>query len=118
MTKRLLSNLSQVAIRVAELRNEYGPDHGRTGPSVRLEASTRDATRPAAGSRGPVSPRFGIGRHRACSDAVLYERRSTERSVAAVSALCACARRRRSTRGPTRRMRVHTTREKPPAKAK
>lgn len=28
--KRLLSNLSQVAIGVAELRNEYGPDHGRT----------------------------------------------------------------------------------------
>ena len=36
ITKRLLSNLSQVAIGVAELRNEYGPDHGRTGPSVRL----------------------------------------------------------------------------------
>ncbi len=28
--KRILSNLSQVAIGVAELRNEYGPDHGRT----------------------------------------------------------------------------------------
>jgi hypothetical protein len=28
--KRILSNLSQVAVGVAELRNEYGPDHGRT----------------------------------------------------------------------------------------
>lgn len=28
--KRILSNLSQVAIGLAELRNEYGPDHGRT----------------------------------------------------------------------------------------
>lgn len=36
ITKRLLSNLSQVAIGVAELRNEYGPDHGRSGPAVRL----------------------------------------------------------------------------------
>ena len=27
---RTLSNLSQVAIGLAELRNEYGPDHGRT----------------------------------------------------------------------------------------
>jgi hypothetical protein len=26
---RILSNLSQVAVGVAELRNEYGPDHGR-----------------------------------------------------------------------------------------
>lgn len=33
--KRILSNLSQVAIGVAELRNAYGPDHGRT-TSVRL----------------------------------------------------------------------------------
>lgn len=30
--KRILSNLSQVAIGVAELRNEYGPDHGRSRP--------------------------------------------------------------------------------------
>jgi len=30
---RTLSNLSQVAVGVAELRNEYGPDHGRTRPS-------------------------------------------------------------------------------------
>ena len=28
--RRILSNLSQVAVGVAELRNEYGPDHGRT----------------------------------------------------------------------------------------
>lgn len=28
--KRILSNLSQLAIGVAELRNLYGPDHGRT----------------------------------------------------------------------------------------
>jgi Abortive infection C-terminus len=32
--RRLLSNLSQVAIGVAELRNEYGPDHGRTRVAV------------------------------------------------------------------------------------
>jgi hypothetical protein len=31
---RTLSNLSQVAIGVAELRNEYGPDHGRTRAST------------------------------------------------------------------------------------
>lgn len=31
-TKRILSNLSQLAIGVAELRNEYGPDHGRSAP--------------------------------------------------------------------------------------
>lgn len=30
ITKRILSNLSQMAIGVAELRNQYGPDHGRT----------------------------------------------------------------------------------------
>lgn len=30
---RVLSNLSQVAIGIAELRNEYGTDHGRTRPS-------------------------------------------------------------------------------------
>jgi hypothetical protein len=35
-TKRILSNLSQVAIGIAELRNEYGPDHGRTTPTVGL----------------------------------------------------------------------------------
>lgn len=29
---RTLSNLSQVTIGVAELRNEYGPDHGRSRP--------------------------------------------------------------------------------------
>lgn len=33
---RTLSNLSQVATGLAELRNEYGPDHGRTRPSVGL----------------------------------------------------------------------------------
>ena len=32
--RRVLSNLSQVAVGVAELRNEYGPDHGRTRVSV------------------------------------------------------------------------------------
>ncbi len=32
-TIRALSNLSQVALAVAELRNEYGTDHGRTHPS-------------------------------------------------------------------------------------
>ena len=30
IVKRILSNLSQLAIGVAELRNQYGPDHGRT----------------------------------------------------------------------------------------
>jgi antitoxin component of MazEF toxin-antitoxin module len=35
-TKRILSNLSQVAIGIAELRNEYGPDHGRTTPTFGL----------------------------------------------------------------------------------
>jgi hypothetical protein len=32
--RRILSNLSQVAVGVAELRNEYGPDHGRTQVAV------------------------------------------------------------------------------------
>ena len=32
--RRILSNLSQVAVGVAELRNEYGPDHGRTQVTV------------------------------------------------------------------------------------
>lgn len=35
---RTLSNLSQVAVGVAELRNEYGPDHGRTRSSSGLKA--------------------------------------------------------------------------------
>jgi hypothetical protein len=35
-TKRLLSNLSQLAIGVAELRNEFGPDHGRSTAIVGL----------------------------------------------------------------------------------
>lgn len=35
-TVRILSNLSQLAIGVAELRNEYGPDHGRSAPIVGL----------------------------------------------------------------------------------
>lgn len=35
-TKRILSNLSQLAIGVAELRNEYGPDHGRSAPIKNL----------------------------------------------------------------------------------
>src|SRR5215213_2343386 len=30
---RTLSNLSQVVVGLAELRNEYGPDHGRTRSS-------------------------------------------------------------------------------------
>lgn len=30
---RTLSNLSQLVVRLAELRNEYGPDHGRTRPT-------------------------------------------------------------------------------------
>lgn len=34
--KRILSNLSQIAIGVAELRNEYGPDHGRSTAIVGL----------------------------------------------------------------------------------
>ena len=33
---RVLSNLSQVAVGVAELRNEYGPDHGRSRPTSGL----------------------------------------------------------------------------------
>ncbi len=36
ITKRILSNLSQLAIGVAELRNQYGPDHGRTSPVLGL----------------------------------------------------------------------------------
>jgi hypothetical protein len=32
--RRILSNLSQVAVGVAELRNEYGPDHGCTQVTV------------------------------------------------------------------------------------
>ena len=36
ITKRILSNLSQLAIGVAELRNQYGPDHGRTTAVVGL----------------------------------------------------------------------------------
>lgn len=36
ITKRILSNLSQLAIGVAELRNQYGPDHGRTTAIVGL----------------------------------------------------------------------------------
>jgi hypothetical protein len=35
-TIRILSNLSQLAIGVAELRNEYGADHGRSAPIVGL----------------------------------------------------------------------------------
>lgn len=34
--KRILSNLSSLAIGIAELRNQYGPDHGRTTPVVGL----------------------------------------------------------------------------------
>ncbi|WP_298212347.1 abortive infection family protein [Ferrimicrobium sp.] len=34
--KRILSNLSQLAIGVAELRNEYGSDHGRPAATVGL----------------------------------------------------------------------------------
>jgi len=36
ITKRILSNLSQVAVGIAELRNQYGPDHGRTKAVVGL----------------------------------------------------------------------------------
>lgn len=36
ITKRILSNLSQLAIGVAELRNQYGPDHGRSSAVVGL----------------------------------------------------------------------------------
>ena len=36
ITKRILSSLSQLAIGVAELRNQYGPDHGRTTAVVGL----------------------------------------------------------------------------------
>jgi hypothetical protein len=34
--RRILSNLSQLAIGVAELRNEYGPDHGRSTATIGL----------------------------------------------------------------------------------
>ena len=34
--RRILSSLSQIAIHVAELRNEYGPDHGRSRPTTGL----------------------------------------------------------------------------------
>jgi hypothetical protein len=36
IARRILSNLSQLAIGVAELRNQYGPDHGRTAAVVGL----------------------------------------------------------------------------------
>ena len=36
-TKRILSNLSQLAVGVAELRNEYGVDHGRASATTGLE---------------------------------------------------------------------------------
>lgn len=36
VVKRLLSNLASVAVGIAELRNLYGPDHGRSGRPVRL----------------------------------------------------------------------------------
>ena len=36
ITKRILSNLSQLAVGIAELRNQYGPDHGRTTAVVGL----------------------------------------------------------------------------------
>ncbi len=36
ITKRVLSNLAQVAVGVAELRNQYGADHGRTRPVLAL----------------------------------------------------------------------------------
>ena len=38
IVKRILSNLSQLAIGVAELRNQYGPDHGRSTAVVGLGA--------------------------------------------------------------------------------
>jgi hypothetical protein len=34
--KRVLSGLSQIAVSVAELRNEYGTDHGRSRPTTGL----------------------------------------------------------------------------------
>jgi len=34
--KRILSNLSQLAVGIAELRNEFGLDHGRSAPTVGL----------------------------------------------------------------------------------
>ena len=37
---RVLASLSQVAVGVAELRNEYGTDHGRTRPSKGLGPAT------------------------------------------------------------------------------
>lgn len=36
IVKRILSNLSQLAIGIAELRNQYGPDHGRSSAVVGL----------------------------------------------------------------------------------
>ena len=36
IVKRILSNLSQLAIGVAELRNEYGADHGRNRRTIGL----------------------------------------------------------------------------------
>jgi hypothetical protein len=36
ITKRILSNLSQIAVGLAELRNQYGPDHGRSTAVVGL----------------------------------------------------------------------------------
>ena len=41
ITKRILSNLSQLAIGVAELRNQYGPDHGRTTAVVGYDPGMR-----------------------------------------------------------------------------
>lgn len=36
ITKRILSNLSGIAVGLAELRNQYGPDHGRTKAVIGL----------------------------------------------------------------------------------
>lgn len=38
ITKRVLSSLSHVALGIAELRNQYGPDHGRPKAVVGLRA--------------------------------------------------------------------------------
>jgi hypothetical protein len=34
---RILGNLAQIPIGLAQLRNQYGPDHGRSTPTVGLE---------------------------------------------------------------------------------
>ena len=68
---RVLSNLSQVAVGVAELRNEYGPDHGRTRPT---------------GGLGPRHARLAAGTARTYCQFLLDTQLETLREVQRVEA--------------------------------